>query len=83
MEKKLAKAKQAMEAKMDEKVDEKVKEKVKERVKAKIQAYVQSTGFTNGSKSRSISNEELSDNSCEDRQQSLSPVSLFEQKRLT
>ncbi|XP_059311029.1 uncharacterized protein LOC132062483 isoform X2 [Lycium ferocissimum] len=68
MEKRLAEAKKDMEAKLDEKV-------LDEKVKARIQAYLQSMGFRNGSNSKTISTEQLSDNSNEDRQQSLSPVS--------
>ncbi|XP_060172748.1 uncharacterized protein LOC132603631 isoform X1 [Lycium barbarum] len=78
MDKNLAEAKQNMEAKMDERMDEKVKEKVK----AEMQAYVQSIGFMNGSNNKSISNEELSHNSVEDRQQSLSPVSVVPTKKV-
>ncbi|XP_060179381.1 uncharacterized protein LOC132609421 isoform X2 [Lycium barbarum] len=63
MEKRLAEAKKDMEAKLDEKV------------KARIQAYLQSMGFRNGSNSKTISTERLSDNTNEDRKQSLSPVS--------
>ncbi|XP_060213669.1 uncharacterized protein LOC132640887 isoform X3 [Lycium barbarum] len=74
MDKKLAEAKQNMEAKMDERMDEKVK--------AEMQAYVQSIGFMNGSNNKSISNEELSHNSVEDRQQSLSPISVVPTKKV-
>ncbi|OIT34242.1 hypothetical protein A4A49_09709 [Nicotiana attenuata] len=71
MEKKLAKAKEEMKATIDDKV------------KAGVRAYLESMGITIGSNSKSISNEQVSDNSLEDRQQSLSPVSIVHKNKVS
>lgn len=69
MEKKLLKAKMDMEA------------NIADKVKAGIQAYLDSFGITISENIKSYSNEQVPDNSIEDRQQSLSPVSVVHTKK--
>ncbi|KAH0776671.1 hypothetical protein KY290_008082 [Solanum tuberosum] len=84
MDKKLSKAEEDMEM-MKKKLSEanmNMEEKIDEKVKAGILAYVDSLGITLGSNRKSFSNEQVSNKSIEDRQQSLSPVSVVDPKKL-
>ncbi|KAH0672714.1 hypothetical protein KY290_024946 [Solanum tuberosum] len=59
-----------------------MEEKIDDKVKAGILAYVDSLGITLGSNRKSFSNEQVSNKSIEDYQQSLSPVSVVDPKKL-
>lgn len=83
MDKKLSKAEEDMEM-MKKKLSEanmNMEEKIDDKVKAGILAYVDSLGITLGSNRKSFSNEQVSNKSIEDRQQSLSPVSVVDPKK--
>ncbi|XP_075075247.1 uncharacterized protein LOC107828187 [Nicotiana tabacum] len=54
--------------------------KIDDKVKLSIKAYLESLGITIGSNRKLCGDEQVSDNSMDDHQQSLSPVSLFHTK---
>nr|XP_016477852.1 PREDICTED: uncharacterized protein LOC107799274 [Nicotiana tabacum] len=81
-EKELFEAKEEIKA-MGEKMLEALKDmdaKIEDKVKLGINAYLKSLGITIGSIKKLSGDEQLSDNSMDDHQQSLSPISLVHTK---
>ncbi|XP_009804875.1 uncharacterized protein LOC107800805 isoform X1 [Nicotiana tabacum] len=81
-EKKLFESKEEIKA-MEEKMLEASKDmdaKIEDKVKLGINAYLKSLGITIGSIKKLSGDEQVSDNSMDDHQQSLSPVSLVHTK---